>query len=69
MPRHKVFDVIPTISNGFDVAAVDGVTYMRVIVDGRPTHAVPHTAAELRQFAASVLNAADLLDQLEAGRA
>lgn len=67
MPRLKVFTIATTIENGFDLAYVDGVTYMRVITLGRPTAAVPQTAAELRQFAASLLNAADLVDERMAG--
>lgn len=67
MSRHRVFAISASIPNGFDIVQVDGVTYMRVITLGRPTAAVPQTAPQLRQFAASLLNAADVLDRRKAG--
>lgn len=67
MSRHKVFAIAAGIPNGFDLVVVDGVTYMRVIAHGRAHSAVPQSAPELRQFAASLLNAADVLDRLAGG--
>jgi hypothetical protein len=57
-----VFLIPSPIENGFDVAAEGGKTYLRVISEGRPMHAVPQTAADLRILAALLLNAADVLD-------
>lgn len=63
MSRHAVFSIPATISNGFDIAEVDGKTYLRVIAGKRAVHAVPQTSAELRKLAALMLNAADVIDE------
>ncbi|HEY9415624.1 MAG TPA: hypothetical protein VIQ30_12750 [Pseudonocardia sp.] len=63
MLSRAVLSIPAGTPNGFDVVRHDGSTYLRVLAHGVAVYAVPQTAAELRQLAAAILNAADIIDR------